>query len=217
MTALVITSASAQHFAQIRECLAQRKAVFVEKPIAGSLSEIDALYALAQRQSVAPIFVGYQRRFDAQIRELRRLIHEENALQCDAIIDGLNPNLVGGIEKMVSTSKDPNYPPIDYVTASLSAFHDSVVHDIDAVCFVSKQFPIRVFAAAHAHFEPIAAVKDFDRIFVTLQFANGMMAMVDWCRRSAFGYEVRIDYDGFVEKYDGFEEKKGETQIAAEE
>ena len=198
---VVITSSSERHFDQIKQCLLHNKPVFVEKPIAESLSEIDELYTIASQRNLPPILVGYQRRFDPNIRSLYSAIHEENALLPSTQIDGLSPS-VGGIEKIVSTSKDPTYPAIDYMTESINGFHDSIVHDIDTICYLTQQFPNRVYSACHAHYGPIKKLNDFDRVFITLHFESGLLGMIDWCRHSGFGYDQRLSvcgYNGMIE------------------
>ena len=192
---VVIASASSQHFEQVKQCLSQQKPVFVEKPIASSLSEIDELYATAKERNVPPISVGYQRRFDPHMQRLQRLIHEEHALLPATPVAGLTP-CPGGLEKMVSTSKDPDYPALEKMDG-LNGFQDSVVHDVDSICHLARQFPWRVFSAAHAHFAAVARRKDFDRVFVTLEFASGLLALVDWCRRSGFAYDQRLSVQGY--------------------
>eukprot|EP00483_Globobulimina_turgida_P013621 UN13647 len=164
---VVIASSSQYHYHQIKQCLLHKKAVFVEKPMAETLSQIDELYAIASTNNVPPILVGYQRRFDPNIRHLYQEIHQNNALIPCTNIDGLTAT-IGGIEKIISISRDPTYPNIDYTTGNLNGFYDSIIHDIDTICYLSKQYPHKIYSAAHAHYGPIAKLNDFDREFVTL-------------------------------------------------
>merc|ERR1712228_187137 len=156
---------------------------------------------IASQRNLPPILVGMQRRFDPNIRHLYNQIHKENALLPTTKINGLSSS-IGGIEKIISTSKDPSYPEIDYMTESINGFHDSIVHDIDTICYLTKQFPAKVYSACHAHYEPIKKMNDFDRIFITLQFESGCLGMIDWCRHSGFGYDQRLSvcgYNGMME------------------
>ena len=198
---VVVTSASNQHYEQIKQCLEYNKPVFVEKPIADSLNEIDELYTLAQQKNLPPISVGYQRRFDPNIQMVYKQIYENNVLMPPDSVKDLKAS-IGGIEKIISISKDPTYPQVDYMTDSINGFYDSMIHDIDTICYLSKQFPNKVYCAGHAHYGPIQKLNDFDRIFITFEFESGLLGMVDWCRHSGFSYDQRLNilgYNGMLE------------------
>eukprot|EP01084_Bolivina_argentea_P307239 531021_1 len=198
---VIITSSSQYHYTQVKQCLLHNKPVFVEKPIAESLSEIDELYSIASNNNLPPILVGHQRRFDPNIRHLYKQIHENNALLPSTNIEGLTPT-IGGIEKIISISRDPTYPNVDYITGSINGFYDSIIHDIDIICYLTKQYPNKVYTAAHSHYKPINKLNDFDRIFITLHFESGLLGMIDWCRHSGFSYDQRLNvlgYNGMLE------------------
>ena len=193
---VVVTSASNQHYDHIKTALQHKKPVFVEKPIADSVSEIDELYGIAKENKLPEILVGYQRRFDRNIKALYSQIHDDNALCPQSKVEGLTPT-IGGIEKIVSISKDPTYPEVEYIGGSINGFYDSMIHDIDTICFLSKQFPDRVYTAAHSHYQPIARAGDYDRVFITMHFPSGLLAMIDWCRHSGFSYDQRLSVMGY--------------------
>eukprot|EP00485_Elphidium_margaritaceum_P004282 CAMPEP_0202695548 /NCGR_PEP_ID=MMETSP1385-20130828/9122_1 /ASSEMBLY_ACC=CAM_ASM_000861 /TAXON_ID=933848 /ORGANISM="Elphidium margaritaceum" /LENGTH=365 /DNA_ID=CAMNT_0049351597 /DNA_START=30 /DNA_END=1127 /DNA_ORIENTATION=+ len=200
---VVIASSSNMHYEQIKVCLQYNKPVFCEKPMASTVSEIDELYTLAQQKNLPPPFVGFQRRFDPSFQSAYAQIHEQNVLcSPDEKAQQLNASTVAGIEKIVSISRDPTYPSVDYISDSINCFYDSIIHDVDIICYMTKQFPSSVYCAAHAHFAPIKHVQDFDRMFVTLQFESGLLAMIDWCRHSGFSYDQRLNilgYNGMIE------------------
>ena len=193
---VVICSASNRHYEHIKIALRNKKPVFVEKPIANLISEIDELYTMASENGVPPIMVGFQRRFDRNIKNLYTQIHDEKVLCPQSEVEGLTPT-IGGIEKIVSISKDPTYPEVEYIGGSINGFYDSMIHDIDTICFLSKQFPNRVYTAAYAHYQPIAKLGDYDRVFITMHFPSGLLAMIDWCRRSGFSYDQRLSVQGY--------------------
>ena len=193
---VVICSASNRHYEHIKIALSHKKPVFVEKPIANSVSEIDELYTMASENGVPPIMVGFQRRFDRNIKNLYTQIHDEKVLCPQSEVEGLTPT-IGGIEKIVSISKDPTYPEVEYIGGSINGFYDSMIHDIDTICFLSKQFPDRVYTAAHSHYQPIARAGDYDRVFITMHFPSGLLAMIDWCRHSGCSYDQRLSVQGY--------------------
>eukprot|EP01084_Bolivina_argentea_P202865 346528_1 len=57
---VVIASSSDHHYKQIKQCLFNKKPVFVEKPIAQNIAQIDELYSLAAQNNLPPILVGHQ-------------------------------------------------------------------------------------------------------------------------------------------------------------
>eukprot|EP01083_Nonionella_stella_P166169 554786_1 len=193
---VVITSSSNHHYDQIKQCLLNETPVFVEKPIAENIAQIDELYTLAAQKKLPPILVGHQRRFDPNIQNMYKEIHENDALLPSTEIEGLTP-CIGGIEKIISISRDPCYPEIDYMTTSINGFYDSIIHDIDTICYITKQFPNKVYSAAHAHYKTIAKLNDFDRVFVTLHFESGLLGLIDWCRHSGFAYDQRVNVLGY--------------------
>ena len=88
------------------------------------------------------------------------------------------------------------------MTTNINGFYDSIIHDIDTICYLTKQFPNRVYSAAHAHYKPIKKLHDFDRVFITLHFESGLLGMIDWCRHSGFSYDQRLNicgYNGMLE------------------
>ena len=67
---LLETNDGRPHLAQIRPVIAARKPVFVDKPVGGSLAEVIAIYALAERAGV-PIFSRSALRFGAEPQAVR--------------------------------------------------------------------------------------------------------------------------------------------------
>lgn len=59
------------HLPVTEKCLAAGTSVYLEKPVAGSVAEVDRLIALEQRAG-KPVIVGFQDLFQPGIRELKR-------------------------------------------------------------------------------------------------------------------------------------------------
>ena len=78
LDALVISTRHASHARWVGKALASGKHVFVEKPLAMTLTEIDeieAAYRTAAQSGGAPLLmVGFNRRFAPQVRRMRELL-----------------------------------------------------------------------------------------------------------------------------------------------
>jgi len=69
--AVVVAAPTAHHFALAGQVLRAGRHVFIEKPIAATLAEADALVALAEAQGLV-LQVGHIERYSAAIQTLRR-------------------------------------------------------------------------------------------------------------------------------------------------
>eukprot|EP01084_Bolivina_argentea_P291509 501006_1 len=186
------------HYKYIKQCLSAQKPVFVEKPICETLKEIDSLFQYSDEMNMKGIFVAYQRRFDPTIQQIYNKIYNNNYLLCnDENESKICSSNMYGIEKIISTSRDPTYPPIEYLANNSNGIYDSAVHDVDIICHLSKQFPSKVYCSSNAFYSPIKNLNDFDRLFINLEFESGILGMIDWCRHSGFGYDQQLQVLGY--------------------
>jgi predicted dehydrogenase len=72
-------------------------------------------------------------------------------------------------------------------------FHDCAVHDIDIMCWVLGEYPLRVTAHVYAHTPEIAAIGDHDTVAVVLSFPSGTLGMIDLSRNCTYGYDQRLE------------------------
>ena len=72
-------------------------------------------------------------------------------------------------------------------------FHDTVVHDIDSMCWILGEYPIRVTAQGSALAPEIAELGDYDTVFVTLKFPSGTLGLIEISRHSCYGYDQRVE------------------------
>ncbi len=179
--AVVICSPTDTHVDIIKEASAKGKHIFCEKPI--SLSIDEAKIALeAVKQSNVKLQMGFNRRFDKNFKELR---------------DILNKGELGNIQTLRITSRDPEPPPVEYIKRSGGLFMDMMIHDFDMARYLMQSEITEVYATGGALVNPeIAQYDDIDTALVTLKFENGSMAMIENCRRSAYGYDQRVEVLG---------------------
>ena len=67
------------------------------------------------------------------------------------------------------------------------------MHDIDLICWVLGQFPLRVFASGSAHVPEIAAIGDHDTVAIVMEFEGGAIGTIDLSRNAVYGYDQRLE------------------------
>jgi myo-inositol 2-dehydrogenase/D-chiro-inositol 1-dehydrogenase len=175
---IVVASSTDTHLDFSLRALAAGKAVFCEKPI-----DLDLAKARAAASSFGPVnarlFLGFNRRFDPNFRQLH-----------DRIASGE----MGQLETLHIISHDPAPPPIDYVKVSGGMFKDMTIHDFDMARWLLGEDPVEVYSAATAVIDPaIGAAGDVDTAKILLRTASGRICVISNSRRSGYGYDQRIE------------------------
>ena len=81
-----------------------------------------------------------------------------------------------------------------YVTyISDGFFHDCAVHDLDLTCWILNDYPISVYALAHAHTKDFVEMQDSDSAVICLKFDSGVIASIDISRHACYGYDQRCE------------------------
>ena len=175
---IVVASSTDTHLDFSLRAVAAGKAVFCEKPI-----DLDLAKARAAASSFGPVnarlFLGFNRRFDPNFRQLH-----------DRIASGE----MGQLETLHIISHDPAPPPIDYVKVSGGMFKDMTIHDFDMARWLLGEDPVEVYSAATAVIDPaIGAAGDVDTAKILLRTASGRICVISNSRRSGYGYDQRIE------------------------
>lgn len=180
--AVLIATSTATHADLIELAARAGKPILCEKPIDLSLDRVRACRKAIEGYNV-PIQIGFNRRFDPGHRAAR------NA--CDA-------GKIGKLEQVVITSRDPGMPPRGYTAVSGGIFRDMTIHDFDVARFMLNDEPTEVFATGSALVDPTIATDfgDFDSIMVVMRTADGKLCHINNSRRSAYGYDQRIELFG---------------------
>ena len=180
---LLVATPTPSHAEVVHAALAARVPVLCEKPLAGDLAEVRELTAHAARAGV-PLLVGFQRRFDPAIAELKR-----------RIVAGE----LGDVYAVRATAFDHEPPPLEYIPTSGGIFRDMFVHDLDCVPWLVGRRVTSVYATGSVLVDPaFAAAGDVDTAAVTLVFEGGVVAQLLGGRKDGTGYDNRIDV--FAEK-----------------
>ena len=176
---VVVASSTDTHLDHCLAAARAGKAIFCEKPIDLDLARVRN--AAPQLQG-ARVLMGFNRRFDAQFQALKA--------QMDS-------GAFGTLETLNIVSHDPAPPPIDYVKVSGGLFRDMAIHDFDTARWLLGEGPTEVFASASCLVDPaIGAIGDVDTAKILLRTASARLCLISNSRRSAYGYDQRIEAFG---------------------
>lgn len=179
--AVIICTPTDTHADLIERFAKAGKAIFCEKPIDLDVKRVDKCLAVVDKTKAA-LMVGFNRRFDPHFAAVRK-----------AIDDGV----IGKVEQVVITSRDPGAPPVDYIKRSGGIFRDMTIHDFDMARFLLGEEPVAVSAHASVLVDKkIGEAGDFDSVSVILQTASGKQAVISNSRRATYGYDQRIEVHG---------------------
>jgi myo-inositol 2-dehydrogenase/D-chiro-inositol 1-dehydrogenase len=178
---VVVATPTDTHPALVRACLAAQTPVLCEKPIAGDLATMTELVGEIE-DAGTPVLVGFQRRFDPAVVELRR-----------RIADGE----LGPIYHVRATGFDANPPDLAYLPTSGGIFRDLMIHDLDAVPWLVGEPVTEVHASGSVLVDhAFAEADDVDNAVVLLRFAGGAHAVLQAGRHDPLGYDHRIEVLG---------------------
>lgn len=179
--AVVIATPTNTHVDYVVACAKAGKPIYCEKPLDQTLERVDLCLEALQAHPV-PFMLGFNRRFDP-----------DNAALREAVASGE----IGRLNMLMSTSREPAPPPIDYVRASGGYFVDATIHDIDLMCWIAGERPVEVFSAGSCHFDAaIGAEGDFDLTMTTLKMPSGALVHINNSRSCAYGFDQRVEAFG---------------------
>ena len=179
--AVIISSPTPFHSEQIKIALDAGKAIFCEKPIDLSLEKVIQVNELVNKSRI-PFMVGYNRRYDPNILKIKK---------------DLESGVIGTMQILKITSRDPFPPDIDYMKKSGGLFLDMSIHDFDMACYLSKQNVKKVYSTGSVFGnKEIKEIGDIDTAVTTITFENGSIATIDNSRKANYGYDQRVEVFG---------------------
>lgn len=149
------------HAAHVQKALRSGKHVFVEKPLALTTEEVDAIDALVRGRDRL-VMVGFNRRFSPAAAEIRRFFSE--VVQPLTVSIRMNAGAVA--ENHWTQSEEVGGGRII----------GEACHAIDLASFLAGSRPVRVYAEAISG--PEAPSISDDQCFITLRHANGSVSSV---------------------------------------
>lgn len=179
--AVIIATSTNTHYDMIHLAAGARKAIFCEKPIDLSAEKVRVCIEAVAEAGVA-FMTAFNQRFDPHFGALQRRVAEGE---------------IGDVETVSIISRDPAPPPVSYLKGSGGLFRDMMIHDLDMARFVLGEEPTRVFAVGSNLVDPaIGQVGDVDTAAVILTTASGKICQISNSRRTAYGYDKRLEVHG---------------------
>ncbi|KZL26965.1 inositol 2-dehydrogenase [Pseudovibrio sp. Ad37] len=176
--AVIIATPTDLHAEQIEQAARAGKAIFCEKPIHLDGDRVRECLKVVE-ETGAKLMVGFNRRFDPNFAEVKRQIEA---------------GVIGDVEMVQITSRDPSPPPVDYVKRSGGLFKDMMIHDFDMARFLLGEEVVEVNAMGSAIVsEEIGAAGDVDTATATLKTASGKICTITNSRRATYGYDQRVE------------------------
>lgn len=181
LDAVAVCSSADTHVDLIVAAAQAGKGVFCEKPVSLDLDELERGLAAIEDAGVA-FQVGFNRRFDPAHASVQ-----------EAVATGR----IGEPHLVRISSRDPEPPSLEYVRTSGGLFLDMMIHDFDMARFLTGSDVVEVFARGSARVEPgFADAGDIDTALVSLVHANGCLTAIDNSRRTAYGFDQRVEAFG---------------------
>jgi len=182
--AVVVAAATPAHAGLVRACVARGIPCFCEKPLSAEVGETVELVREVEAAGL-PVQVGFMRRFDPALRELRELIAEGD---------------LGRVDTLHVASHDHEPPPEEYVARSGGMFRDQLIHDFDMIRWVTGSEVRSVYAAGAVRaIEFAERYGDVDTCALVLELDGGTLVLVAGTREDGRGEDVRIEAIGSKE------------------
>ena len=178
---VVIATSTDTHAELIAKTARAGKAIFCEKPLDLDVRTAQQSLKLVDKYGVL-MCLGFNRRHDPSFSRLKQEIDR---------------GLVGEVEVVTITSRDPSPPPVEYIGRSGGLFRDMMIHDFDMGRWLLGEEPVEVFASGSVLAdENIGKAGDVDTAVAVLKTASGRLCQITNSRRCNYGYDQRIEVFG---------------------
>ena len=194
---LVISTAHNLHSSQVIAGLEHRKNIFVEKPLAITLDELDAIETMYNSDNNNNIvMVGFNRRFSPHIVKMKTLLRSSNAPK--NIIMTINAGAV------------PSNHWLQDKDVGGGRIIGEVCHFIDLIRFLVGE-RVTKYSATMIGESPIVEVRD-DKVVIVLSFSDGSVGAINYLANGgkAFPKErIEVFSNDAVLQLNNFRELKG--------
>jgi len=180
--AVAVVTPTSTHREVVIDAARGGKAIFCEKPISISLAEAEEMLQVVDSSRVF-LQMGFQRRFDAGYIGAKKKIEE---------------GVIGEPVLLLSTSRDPFLPPLDFCNPRVSGglIMDMGIHDFDvARMYMGEVRTVHAVGGVLAYPE-LKSVGDIDNAVINLVFENATIGAVHLSRNAVFGYDIRAEVWG---------------------
>ncbi len=149
------------HAEHVRKALANGKHVYVEKPLALTLEDVESIGAM-MREGGPLLMVGFNRRFAPAVATIRKLF------------SGVSQPITVSVRMNVGSVPETHWTQNEETGGG--RLLGEACHAIDLATFLIGSPPVRVYAeAVSGHSSPIVCD---DQCFITLRHANGSVSSV---------------------------------------
>ncbi|AZK97358.1 MULTISPECIES: Gfo/Idh/MocA family oxidoreductase [Streptomyces] len=189
--AVVIASATASHAELIGRAARGGLPVFCEKPIALDVAGTER--ALAEVAAAGTeLQIGFMRRFDTGFGAARLMV---------------GSGVLGTLHTVRAVTADPAPPPAGYLPLSGGLYRDCLVHDFDAIRWVTGREVDEVYAVGESR-DPrtpheagvFEEAGDVHTAGVVLTLDDGTVATATATRFNGAGYDVRMELAGHLDQ-----------------
>lgn len=161
------------------------KNVFTEKPLGMSFEEIDAIKSSVESNPGMKLQVGYNHRFDADLR---------------AVKEKVDAGYVGNIVLIRMASRDQLWDEdalVKFCPSSGGLVADMMTHDYDTARWITGSEADTIFGLGDVYaFDGLKEVGDIDNAVFLMKFKNGIMVQLEASRNSAVGYHAPMEIFG---------------------
>ena len=172
ITAIIIASPDNLHAEHLAMAIAAGKDVLCEKPLASNESDAKTVAQTANKSKVI-VGIGFMRRFDPAYLELKRVIRSGK---------------YGKVLQIRCTSRNVSSP-----TATTAMLLTNVaVHEVDVIRWLLEE-EIKSVNVNLTKVTSKANSKLSDPISVNCYTESGVLATIDICANSTYGYEVGME------------------------
>lgn len=182
--AIVIATPTQTHGELILQCIDRPLALFCEKPLSADYGEAREVVN-AIKQHGTRLQLGFMRRFDPGHLRLRQ------ALQDGAL----------GKVLVIRMASHDHYPVDEqYVAGSGGIFRDLLVHDFDALRWVTRQEPVAIYAqGAVRDLEYVRSYNDVDTCALIVEMEDDTLVCISAARENGRGEDVRVEAMGTMD------------------
>ena len=177
LDAVLIASPTGLHTEQVTMALNKNKHVFVEKPLAETLNEINACFDAAE-SSGCILQIGYNRRYDPAI---------------NAVKTKVDSGEIGTPTTALTVARDYPYPQAAFLKTCGGLFHDCATHDIDYMGWLLSDKPTKVMVNVPPNTDTTNL--NVDHAVLSLQYTKGALATLHLSRVSS-NYDQRCEVFG---------------------
>ena len=178
-----IASSTPTHIKLINEATKYKKIVFCEKPLDLDIKKVNSCKKIIKKFN-PKIQLGFNRRYDPGHSSIKK---------------DLKRGVIGVLEKIIITSRDPAPPPINYLKVSGGIFKDMMIHDFDLIRFYlqnNDELDSIYSIGSNISDKRFNIIKDYELASCVLKSKKGVQCIITNSRHCSFGYDQRVELFG---------------------